>query len=124
MKEEGREWKPHLLFPSNCLALKSFIEFFPCCVCCCFIVHFRTNVHFGYFFYFFYYFMNIAKSSSTSNRLIKHLIKYRYKSNIFFYFHKFFSIIFVIKKTLLIEDICITFSSSCAFDCVLFIDLE
>lgn len=48
--------------------------------------------------FFFYYFMNIAKSSSTSNRLIKHLIKYRYKSNIFFYFHKFFSIIFVIKK--------------------------
>lgn len=36
--------------------------------------------------FFFYYFMNIAKSSSTSNRLIKHLIKYRYKSNIFLLF--------------------------------------
>jgi hypothetical protein len=72
------------------LALKSFIEFYPCCsACCCFIVHFSNECIFRLFHYF--TFVNIAKKrSSTSNLLIKHLIKYRYKVEHFYiYFHNF-----------------------------------
>lgn len=73
--EEGREWKPHLLFPSNCLALKSFIEFFPCCTAALLSIFIRM-----YISAIFLLFCEHRKKFFNFHQLIKHLIKYRYKS--------------------------------------------